>query len=245
MTDTIDIASGPDNHILSIAALLLTDTAQMGSIYFKYTVEVVDYGKIVTSGDIEISVRDRCQDPFGISLPPFLISSFRLHYVEGFGDFVMDVPDFTPDPARCSVTYSYTITKPSLSSYITFTEQSPIRFEMTETNNLDDVGSHTVTITGVTGEYLFQEFSYSFTLYLANPCELDLEFANIVTSLPADQIYTVTTESLTQPLTFTHDPFTLTEPANYDLCGPFIYTVTMDGGALPSTLPLITYDDAT
>ena len=79
------------------------------------------------------------------------------------------------------------------------------------------------------------------------PCST-VDYITISGNAPETQSYSLFTQSLEDPLTFTHDQFTIALQGSDDstLCGDLSYTATMDGTPLTEfSLPPVAYDGMT
>lgn len=86
--------------------------------------------------------------------------------------------------------------------------------------------------------------SVSWQLVVKYPCS-NSDYITISGNAPSNQNYDLFTESLSSPLTFSHEPFTVALQASSDStrCGTLSYGANIDGTSISdSTVPPIAYD---
>ena len=147
-------------------------------------------------------------------------------------ELVYQVPEFTADPARCDITYSYGVT-PSKGTDGTTFEAAARQFTFNFPDDVTYVGTYDIVVTGkITYATQFTE-DVSFTLNVLDPC-LDPDSVTISGVVPDEQRYVLYANSESEPMTFAHDAFTmvLKDTAVQLDCGEFTYSATFDGGAI-------------
>lgn len=153
---------------------------------------------------------------------------------------------YTPDPAWCEITYTYTVDAVAGGNAVSFNDDATVReFTFDYAADLDLCGTvstdYTVTVTGEIGITTKQSASAPYTLTLKNPC-IDSSFVTFAKPGITAQQYELFEHDPTG-FQFNHDPVTIvTSPITHGLCGAISYTSTFMTAGIDGILPM---DDIT
>ena len=188
-----------------------------------------------------ITVIDPCDKPVNLAASAVVNQQYTI--TDTFKTYT--VPEFTPDPAWCAITYTYSIVDVAGDAAVTFNDDAAVReftFDYAADLNLCGAVStdYTVTVNGEIGITEKQTGAASFTLTLKNPC-IDPAFVTFPQPAISSQQYELFEHDPTG-FKFTHDPVSITtSPIVHTLCGAISYKSTFMTASIDGVDAMVDY----